>query len=301
MRRLFPCLLALALLAPVPALAQTRGYEVQPSAIDGGVHNFDSPNLVIPNATLPGAPLVVFLSGTGGKPTGPADFLKFVAARGFPVIALEYDDEPAVAETCPKSPDADCAEAFRRMRVDGLADGPGASPVANPPNETIVARLTFLLRFLTQDKPGEGWDTYLDGDDIRWDRIVFSGLSQGAGMAAYIAKHHEVARVVLFSSPWDVSGPDHAPAPWLGLPSATPPERWFAEYHARENTAALIKNAYAALQIPAGHIRVFNQDLPPGFHGNSANPYHVTTIRDRRYEADWAAMFGEPQPDGTVK
>ena len=298
MPRLFPCLLALTLLAPVPALAQSRSYEVQPSSIDGGVHNFDSPNLVIPNTTLTGAPLVVFLTGAGGKPTGQTDFLKFVATQGFPVIALEYDDDPGAADACPKSPDADCAEAFRRMRVDGVADGPGASPVSNPPNETIVARLTFLLRFLTQDKPGEGWDYYLDGDNIRWDRVVVSGQSQGAGMAAYIAKHHEVARVVLFSSPQDVTGADNTPAQWLGLPSATPADRWFAEYHARETAAGLIKTDYAALQIPADHIHVFNQDLTSGFHGSA---YDASSIRDRRYQGDWMAMFGKPQADGSIK
>lgn len=304
MPRLLPCLLALLasapVLAPASVLAQTRAYEIQPSNLDAGVHNFDSPNLVIPNATVKGAPLVLFMTGTGGKPTGPKDFLKFIAGQGFPVIALEYDDEPAVSQTCPSSPDQDCSEAFRRMRFD-LGDGPGTSPVTNTPNETIVARLTNLLRYLTQNKPGEGWDYYLDGDNIRWDRIVVSGLSQGAGMAAYIAKHHTVARVVLFSSPWDVTGADHVPAPWLSLPSATPMDRWYAEYHDRELTAGLIKNAYAAMQIPADHIRVFKQDLPRDFHGNSPNPYHVNTIRDERYVPDWTVMFGTPQSDGTVK
>jgi hypothetical protein len=39
-------------------------------------------------------------------------------------------------------------------------------------------------------------------------------------------------------------------------------ERRFAEYHRRENTASLIAQAYAALQIPADHIRMFDLDLP---------------------------------------
>jgi hypothetical protein len=102
---------------------------------------------------------------------------------------------------------------------------------------------------------------------------------------------------VLFSSPLD-AGPDNTPAQWLGLPSATPADRWFGEYHARETTAALIRNAYAALQIPADHIHVFTQDPTSGFHGNA---YDAGAIRDRRYEADWMVMFGKPQSGGTVK
>ncbi len=299
MPRLLTCLLALTLLAPAPALAQNRSYEIQPSNLDSGVHNFDSPNLVLPGTTVKGAPLVLFLTGAGGKPTSARDFLKFLNSQGYPVIALEYDDEPAVALTCPANPDQDCSEAFRRMRFD-MADGPGTSPVTNPPNETIVARLTNLLRYLTQNKPGEGWDYYLDGDNIRWDRIVVSGVSQGAGMAAYIARHHAVARAVLFSSPHDTTA-DHVPAPWLSLPSATPMDRWYAEYDDRTATAGLIKTAYAALQIPADHVRLFKLDSPHGFHGNTAEQYDAATIHDMRYIPDWTIMFGTPQTDGTVK
>lgn len=291
MPRLVPCLVAFALLAPLPALAQDKSYEIEPSAIDSNVHNFDSPNLVFPNTSVHGAPLIVFLGGAGSKPTGARDFLKFLAGQGYPVIALEYDDDPDVARICAQSKDPDCAEAVRRMRVDGDGDGPGTSPVGNPPLETITARLAVLLRFLTQDKPGEDWDYYLDGDNVRWDRIVIAGLDQGAGMAAYIAKHHQVARVVLFSSPSD-TGPDHQPAPWLSLPSATPAARWFGAYPARD--AGVAQKTYAALQIPADHVRILTDD-----GRDASNP--VAVIRDRRYASDWTALFGRPQANGAVQ
>ncbi len=298
MPRLSPALLAFALLTPLPVLAQTTAYEIQPAKLDPAVHDFTDPSIAIPHA---GAPLAIFLPGTGGKPEGNPRFAQFIADQGYAVISLEYDDDPAVAQVCPQSPDPDCSEAFRRVRVDGVEAGPGTSPVHNPPAEAITARLSALLHGLALAKPKEGWDRYLDGDQPRWDRIVVSGLSQGAGMAAYIAKHHQVARVVLFSSPWDVTGRDHHPAPWLSQPSATPMDRWYAEYNQRELTADLIKNAYAALQIPPDHIRVFARDLPASFHGNSPNPYHVITIIDHAYEPDWKIMYGKPMPDGTVQ
>jgi hypothetical protein len=299
--RLAPILLGAALMAPVPALAQYKAYQIQPSKLDPGVHDFDFPSVAIANGSVPNAPLALFLTGTSGKPEGNPHFLTFIADQGYPVISLAYDDEPAVAQVCPQDPDPDCSEAFRRMRIDGVADGPGKSPVQNPPAESITTRLATLLRALAQAKPNEGWDRYLDGDQPRWDRILVSGLSQGAGMAAYIAKHHQVARVVLFSSPWDSTGRDHHPAPWLSQPTATPMERWFAEYNKREKTADLIQAAYAALQIPPDHIRVFARDLPSDFHGNSPNPYHVITIIDQGYAPDWKIMFGKPQADGSIQ
>lgn len=271
----------------VPAHGESvRVLAIKPSAADPAVRDFDDPSYVLVPDAPPDAPLIVFLTGTGGRPRGVVKFLSFEAEQGFRAIALEYDDEPAVAQVCPQSPEADCAEAFRAMRVDGRE---GSTKVSNPVAESIVARLTAALRVLDHDEPG-GWARYLDGDGPRWDALVVGGLSQGAGMAAYIAKHHRVNRVVLFSSPWD-TGPDRQPAPWLSAPSATPAERWYAEYHAKEATAGLIRQAYAALQIPPDHVRVFDRDLTSDA-ARSPNPYHVNTIRDVRYRDDWRFLFG---------
>ncbi len=110
------------------------------------------------------------------------------------------------------------------------------------------------------------------------------------------AKHHAVRRVVLFSSPWDVTGRERRPAPWLSAPGATPPERWYAEYHAKEATATLIRQAYAALRLPDDHVRVFDLDLAPDA-AKSPNPYHVNTIRDRRYADEWRFLFGRADAD----
>ena len=277
---------ALALLAAAPVAAQVA--TVTPSVADPGVKQFDEPSIAV--AGPAGAPLAVFLTGTGGRPRGASVIIGAIAKQGYPVLALEYDDEPAVSQVCPRDPDPACSADFREMR----ATGTGASrAVSNPPAEGIVARLVAALRYLARKDPR--WAGYLDGDQPRWDRLLLSGLSQGAGMAAWLAKQHEVARVVLFSSPWDWTGPDRRPAPWLSRPGATPVDRWWAEYNARENTAPALRRAYAALGLPADHVLVFSLDLPAGFHpaGPAAqNPYHGITIRDERYAPQWATMFG---------
>ena len=230
----------------------------------------------------------MFLTGTGGRPRALIAFLGVVVEQGYRAIGLEYDDTPAVSQVCPRDPDPRCSESFRAMRVDGSGD---ATVVHNPVAESIVARLVAALHVLDRDDPAGGWGGYLDGDQPRWDRLVVGGLSQGAGMAAYIAMHHVVRRVVLFSSPWDVTGRDRRPAPWLAQPSLTPLDRWYAEYHAQEQTVPLIRQAYAALRIPPDHIEVFDQDLAPDA-ARSSNPYHVNTIRDRRYVDRWRELFG---------
>ena len=282
---------SLAVALGAPAAAQSvSGYQIVPSAADPRVHDFDEPSLALVGTHVRAdAPLAIFLTGTGGHPaTGPRALLATIADQGYRVLALEYDDTPAVVERCTRDPDPDCSADFREMRIYGTGR---SRAVSNPPAESIVQRLVAALRALDRNAPGQGWGAYLDGDQPRWDRILVSGLSQGAGMAAFIAKQHLVYRVVLFSSPWDWTGRDLHPAPWLSGPSATPMDRWQAEYHRRERTAANILAAYQALGIPADHIRVFNRDLPRAAPDNG-NPYHGSTVRDPGYEPQWRAMYG---------
>ena len=170
-----------------------RILELQPSKVDPSVANFDDPSYVIVNPVAPtGVPLVVFLTGTNSKPRGAIRFLSVIATQGYRVIGLEYDDSPAVAQLCPQDPDPACSESFRRMRVSGEGT---SRTISNPPPEGIIQRLVNALRALDRSFPGEGWGLYLSNSQPAWNRIIVSGLSQGAGMAAFIAKQHEVARV----------------------------------------------------------------------------------------------------------
>lgn len=279
----------LALLLATPLAAAPQVTRVVPSVADPAVKQFDEPSLVIADPALPAdAALAVFLTGTGGKPENTTSILETVAGQGYRAITLEYDDVPAVMQVCPTDPDPDCSAKFRAAR----AFGSDFAAMPNAPAEAIVPRLVAALRWLDKQQPGIGWDSYLDGNTPRWDRIAIGGLSQGAGMAAYIAKKYPLRRVVLFSSPWDFTGADRHPAPWLSLPSATPMDRWQAAYNQRENTVPLIRAAYRALRIPADQIHVFDLDLPAGMPPRGPNPYHPIGIRDVRYRPQWQAMFG---------
>ncbi len=287
-------LLSLMIL-PLALLAQNApGFveeEIRPSQADPTVHRFDDVNVVLaPSRSAANVPLAVFMPGTGGKPLNALDLMKVVVGQGYRVIGLTYDDEPPGTKLCPRNPNPDRFMRFHAMR----AFGQGPAPVSNPYNETIEARLVSLLRYLEREHPGNGWEAYLRPDGHPdWSRILVSGLSQGAGMAAYIAKSQPVYRVVLFSSPWDNTGRENRPASWLFLPSATPPDRWWAERHVKENTTEWIANAYRALQIPPGQILLFNQGLTGEEKPDAKNPYHPSTIRNLAYQNQWREMYGE--------
>ena len=280
-----------ALLASGGVRADMVVQEIRPSEADPAITRFNEPNVIVfDDQTPPEAQLAVFLPGTDGRPGNSVHLLRVVAAQGYRVIGLEYNDDPAVIQVCPRNPDPGCSGNFRRHRVFG---GNAWSPVENTQAETIVNRLVSLLRFLQSRDAAGQWDAYLAGDEPNWSRIVVSGLSQGAGMAAYIAKHKSVARVVLFSSPWDFQRTSSQRlAPWLTDPSATAPERWFAEYHRRENTAALIARAYQVLQIPKSNIRVFDLDLPKDMIFKNDNPFHSSTVKVPAYAPEWQFLYG---------
>lgn len=260
---------------------------VQPSATDVRIHRFDTPNYVLTSTRAkPNGQLLLFMPGTGGEPPGPKAFLAAAAEAGYRVISLEYNDDISVAVFCPKRPSPACSEAFRRMRLYGNRKF-GDATVDNTPPESIVNRLIKLLQYLNSNHPGDGWGSFLENGRPNWQRIAVCGQSQGAGMAAFIAKEHLVARVILFSSPWDYFGRGEGRelAPWLALPSKTPPERWFGGYHARENMARLLARSYAELNIPPDHIRVFNKDLPERLQSaqRSKNPFHGQGLFNRAY------------------
>jgi len=280
-----PCALATA--------ADLTVYAVKPSDADPTVHAYDDPNYVIfAPASIAMPQLVVYLPGTDGTPEDAALLMTTVANQGYRVIGLMYDDHPSVVQACPQTPNPFCSGDFREKRIFG--DG-ARTVIDNPLNEAIVTRLVNLIRYLDQQHPDDKWSAYLGADgQPDWSHIVIAGLSQGAGMAAYIAQRRPVARVVLFSSPWDYLGKLSAKklAPWISGASVTPPQRWFAEYNARENTAALIAQAYATLHIPDANQRVFRLDLRPGVPASADNPYHGDTQDNPGYTQDWQFLFG---------
>jgi hypothetical protein len=281
--------------------APAAGYVVEcvrASATDPRIRRFDHDSwvLVNPRAT-PNGQLLLFLPGTKGTPPGPRRLLMAAADAGYRVISLAYNDDVAVAVYCPKRPRPECSGAFRRMRIYGNRSL-GDAAVDNTPEESIVNRLAKLLAHLDRTHPGDGWASYLDNGQPGWGRIAVSGQSQGAGMAAFIAKEHVVARVILFSSPWDYveAGGRRELAPWLALPSRTPPDRWFGGYHARENFADLLARSYAELKIPPDHIRVFTAELPAGNRPRGGNPFHGQGVGNRVYAGEWAFFLRTPAP-----
>lgn len=280
------CLLGLAalLLAAFTAQAQQRSLSVPPQATDARLASDEPPHWVVYDPAV-AEPLLVWLPGTNGRPAdGPRDFFETVRASGYRLVGVSYLDTPAVSQVCVGRRLRDqpgCAAAFRQQRVWGDAASP---PVADQPADAIVSRLTRLLRHLAEHDAVGQWDTYLDGDEPRWSRIVLAGQSQGGGMAAYLAKTRPVAGVLMFSGGWD-QGSGGEPAAWYRRGSATPPERWHATYNRQEPQADALARTYAALGMPAAQVHAL--DLPV-----VRRTAHGDGIGNPAYAPLWRQMLG---------
>ena len=274
--------------APTNPPALTRS--ILPSTTQPTITRFNDPHVVAldPTHARADAPLVLFMAGTNGKPR-EMPFFPALLQAGHRVISIAYNTGEAIQQVCPANPDTECAAKTRQKRLYGTNT---IAVIDDEPQDAIVLRLIWLLKYLDREYPAEKWGRYLTGEGVNWSRVIVSGQSQGAGMAAYLAQDHVVARAVLFSSPWDSYGRPPTLAPWLSRPSATPLSRWFAAYHGKENTARLIARAYAALRIPEANVRVWTME-PAALNG--PNPYHGVGISRVNGAENFAFMFGLPE------
>lgn len=287
--------------AQAPGSDSLIKYWINPAATDSSIKRFDYPQYVVFEQHVKGtAPLLVFLPGTDGRPVNTTDFANAAARQGYRAIGLTYNDVPAVAQVCPRDPDPRCSDKVRQKRIFGDDD---TRLIDDNKEESIVNRLAKLIGTLQREHPDGGWDAYLENGKPKWDRIAVSGLSQGAGMAAYIAQKNQVARVILFSSPWDNYGRQQTLAHWVTLgPGATPSERWYASYHRSEPMAPVVARAYSALRIPSDHIRVFTLE-PARANAKGEMPYHPSGVGNGptprlpdgtpAYLGDWKFMLGD--------
>lgn len=114
-----------------------------------------------------------------------------------------------------------------KVRLEA-ATGEDFSPAVEIPQaDGIMERSRQLVKWLAREQPQGHWEQFLtaDGGSLQWDKVILAGISHGSTTAARMAKHVRVDRVVMFSGPRDQY------EVWQGLPSATPPERFFGFSH----------------------------------------------------------------------
>jgi len=207
---------ALLALCTATALAQTTG--IAPRTTNPSLSLFERPNEVVAPQGVARNDLFLFLPGTGAAPRMYRKILLEASRRGFHAIGLTYDNQKMVNKRCKTTTDPACWGTIRGEELDAAHP---SSELTISADESIVSRLTHLLRYLAREYPAQGWGQYLVGDSPVWSKFVVSGHSQGAGEAAYMAKIYALRGVCGFDSPSDGNAHVRVPA-WLTMPNLTP-------------------------------------------------------------------------------
>lgn len=113
------------------------------------------------------------------------------------------------------------------VRLEAATGEDFSDQVDIPKADGMMMRATNFVRWLAKENPDGNWQQFLTADksDLKWDKVIVSGISHGSTTAARFAKYKKVDRVVMFSGPRDQY------QMWQSLPSATPANRYFGFTH----------------------------------------------------------------------
>ncbi len=227
---------------PSPAGSGSGPRAVPPQQTDPSLPTDNSePNLWIAPKGTPRGQLAVVFNGTGTGPSVLTNVGMRLADEGFHVVILRYDSGTGTQAACPDSLASTFPECHRLFRAEvvfgaGVADPSGAAydhpGVSVTATRSVVNRLTKMVAYLDNRYPLDGWDTFQHSVDgacveedpvhgacaLQWSNIAAIGHSQGAGVALYLARFFDLARVVMLSGSYDVfrTGPTSlVVAPWI--------------------------------------------------------------------------------------
>ncbi|MBC8308898.1 MAG: hypothetical protein H8E83_00110 [Planctomycetes bacterium] len=224
------------------SLLVTAGF-VAPSGDSWLVHEIYGDHWVMWNSEKPNSDyLYLFMPGSGQLPEVRSEWvLESAAEVGLRAIGLAYQNNGMVSDLCWTSKDPDCMEKVRMERIYGVDT---SDEVECSYDESVVGLLRLLLVELDEQHPEMDWLKWLDESGApRWKQIIVAGHSQGAGNAALIAKDYEVARAIMYAGPFDrdttarvdYKKKIYGEVNWTGEESATPRNRFYAFYHAKDN------------------------------------------------------------------
>lgn len=253
--------------------------------------------------------ILFMFPGTNGRPRNYIRFCDVAAKMGYHVIAVAYPNTESARFFCQLTEDTACYGNFRREVVFGEE---GIEDYVVNPSECILTRMKEAIQTIHQKDPDGGWNQFLPGGNIAWSKILLGGHSQGAGHAAYLAKHFSVYRVLMFAGPNDYHTKLNLPAGWLFMHSATPASRYFAFLHQHDSLVPVAEQIQQieALGIKSPAFRFIpGQSIPAGTQLfisrlDQDSPFsHISLVIDSHtpvdenksplYEPVWRWMLGE--------
>jgi len=260
---------------PMTGEPQNISVLIAPNLTDANYASDDKEHYVLSNGQTRLNTLLLFIGGTSSAPDDYVFVCDHAASIGLDVISLSYPNGVAAA---PLGSSSDPL-IFDNYRDEICFGSQGSDVVDVNVLNSINSRTENLLKYLVLEYPGQNWEQYLTASNtLRWDKIIVSGHSQGAGHAGYLGKENSVNRVVMFSGPNDYSTFFEAPANWLSESGATPVDKHFSLLHERDQVvdfAFQVANLRALGLLSENEEPILADDLTSPY--SNANSLSINT------------------------
>ncbi len=260
---------------PITGEPQNISVLIAPNLTDANYSSAEEEHYVIRNDKTHLNTMLLFLGGTRSAPDDYRFVCDHAASIGLDVISLSYPNSVAAA---PLGSSSDPL-IFDNYRDEICFGDQSSDEVDVNALNSINSRVENLLKYLNLEYPDQNWGQYLTASNTpRWDKIIISGHSQGAGHASYLGKIYSVNRVVMFSGPNDYSTFFDAPANWLSESGETPLSKHFSLLHERDQVvdfAFQVTNLRALGLLSANEEPVLADDLTTPY--SNANSLSINT------------------------
>ncbi|KYG62444.1 hypothetical protein AZI86_16560 [Bdellovibrio bacteriovorus] len=228
MKNLISFLMVTLLFSAVLAEAQVINRQVPVKETNPQILQMRGPHQVYWSKKKSKNILLISFGGTGSLPSDLKAYAEHAAGLGFDVVTMDYDNS-VISTTCKDSKDLQCFDHFR----EEIATGDDVSSIVKVDKiNSLESRILELLKFLAKSD-AKRWAGYISNKGVNWNKVIFSGHSQGAGHAAYLAKLHPARGVVMLAGPQDRFA-DGRPVGWLALKSETPRAKYFSLLHEKD-------------------------------------------------------------------
>jgi hypothetical protein len=221
-------------------------FELEPADLDPSVvDSLETQYAALDTRSAPLGKLVIFLGGFTNPPAAWENHGLLLAGFGFHVVLPAYNNR---WDGC-SGPN--CNE---NTRWEALTGEDVSTAIVASRADSVEGRVITILQHLVTTHPDGDWDYYLDGDALRYERIIIAGISHGAANTGVYAARRGFWRAVMHSGGW--SNPGDTPA--------TPISEWYALAHTDDPSFDPIVQGWDGAGMLGERTSIDGQSAPYG-------------------------------------
>ena len=259
--------------------------DLDPTAVDSLETEYAS----LDTRAEPLGKLVIFLGGFTNPPAAWQNHGRKLAEFGFHVVLPAYNNR---WDSCTGS---NCNE---NTRWEALIGEDVSSAIVASRTDSAEGRVVTILEHLVTQDPGGDWGYYLDGDALRYERIIIAGISHGAASTGLYASRRPFWRAVMHSGGWGNPG---------DMPM-TPLSAWYGLAHTDDDSFDPIVQTWDAAGMLGDRTSIDGQSAPYGdahkLITSTANSYPHCSVAVHEsspmsggkyvFEPAWRYIYGVP-------